>query len=99
MKLGIGLICWCWIAVASSGEFHFHEPKVLTSGGKPIKIESPGFACPAWVDLDGDGREELLIGQFAKGKISVFQHNGDLTFGDREWLQAGGEDAEVPGVW
>ena len=72
---------------------------MLKAGGKPIRVESPGYACPAWADLDGDGKPELLVGQFAQGKIKVLPHQGGLDFGQGAWLKAEKIDAEIPGVW
>jgi hypothetical protein len=64
-----------------------------------IRVEAPGYACPCLADLDGDGKPELLVGQFNKGKIQVFKHLGGTKFAKGSWLQAEGKDAEVPGVW
>jgi hypothetical protein len=77
----------------------FDKPVMLKAGGKPIRVESPGYACPAWADLDGDGKPELLVGQFAQGKIKVLPHQGGLDFGQGAWLKAEKIDAEIPGVW
>jgi hypothetical protein len=97
MKLGV-LAClalyggagWC-VAV------EFEAPVRLKAGGVPIRVESPGYAAPAWVDLNG--KRTLLVGQFNGGKIQTFQHQGGLQFAAGTWLQAGGKAAEIPGVW
>lgn len=77
----------------------FQPPVRLMAGDAAVRVESPGYAAPSWADLDGDGKKELLVGQFNKGKIRVFRHLGAAKFAPGEWLQAGGEVAEVPGVW
>src|SRR5262245_44455493 len=77
----------------------FEPPVRLKAGAAAIRVESPGWAAPAWVDLHGDGRMHLLVGQFREGKIQVFQHLAAEKFAPGDWLQAGGEVAEVPGVW
>ena len=83
--------------VGSAAEF---EPPVrLKAGGKFVRAESPGYACPAWADVDGDGKPELVVGQFAQGKMKVFKHLGKLDFAEGEWLKAGGKVAQVEGVW
>jgi len=84
-------------AVASAAEFD--TPVRLKAGDSAIRVESPGYACPAWVDLDGDGKKELLVGQFRQGKIQVFKHEGAAKFAPGKWLEAEGKVAEVPGVW
>jgi hypothetical protein len=77
----------------------FQPPVRLTAGDAAVRVESPGYAAPCWADVDGDGKKELLVGQFNKGKIRVFKHLGAEKFAPGEWLQAGGEVAQVPGVW
>jgi hypothetical protein len=77
----------------------FQPPVRLKAGESAVRVESPGYAAPCWADLDGDGKGELLVGQFAKGKIRVFKHLGAEKFAPGEWLQAEGEVAQVPGVW
>jgi hypothetical protein len=86
-------------ALASANEFE--APKLITSEGKPIQVESPGYAVPCLADLDGDGVRDLLVGQFKSGKISLFKGKeaGSLDFGPHAWLQAGGADVQIPGVW
>jgi hypothetical protein len=87
----------CGATLAAAAEFH--DPVRMEAGGSAIRVESPGYAAPCWVDLDNDGLQDLLVGQFKDGKIHVFrgQAGGKLARG--QWLQAGGGVAEVPGVW
>lgn len=77
----------------------FAPPVRLKAGDAAIRVESPGYAAPCWADLDGDGKKDLLVGQFNKGKIQVFKHLGAQKFALGNWLQAEGKVAEVPGVW
>jgi hypothetical protein len=63
------------------------------------RVESPGYAAPCWADIDGDGKKDLLVGQFNQGKIRVFKNLGAEKLAAGEWLQAAGTVAEVPGVW
>ena len=83
---------WC-------GAAEFERPVRLKAGGEPVRVESPGYACPCWADIDGDGKKDLLVGQFNQGKIRVFKNLGDGKFAAGEWLKAEGKVAEVPGVW
>jgi hypothetical protein len=82
-----------------SRDADFERPVRLTAGDAAVRVESPGWAAPAWVDLSGDGRMHLLVGQFRSGKIQVFEHLDAEKFAPGNWLQAEGEVAEVPGVW
>jgi hypothetical protein len=88
---------FCCAAQGSAAEF---EPPVrLKAGGVAIRVEAPGYASPCWADVDGDGKMDLLVGQFRQGKIQVFKGLGDGKFAKGAWLQAEGNVAEVPGVW
>lgn len=77
----------------------FHPPVRLETQGVPIATEAPGYACPAWHDVDGDGRADLVVGQFAGGKMAVHLRAEDGSFSPRTWLEAAGAVAQVPGVW
>src|SRR3954470_17550304 len=82
-----------------AGAAEFQPPVRLTADGVPVRVESPGYAAPCWADIDGDGKKDLLVGQFHLGKIRVFKNLGQGNFAEGAWLQAGGKAAEVPGVW
>ncbi len=77
----------------------FEPPVRMTAGGSAVRVESPGYACPCWADVDGDGKKDLLVGQFHQGKIRVHKSLGDARLAEGAWLQAEGKPAEVPGVW
>jgi hypothetical protein len=86
--------------VSFAGEFA--KPVLIEADGAPIKVERPGYACPSWADWDGDGIKDLLVGQFAKGKIQFFKNeagSGLPKFRKGELLLTGTKPAEVPGVW
>jgi hypothetical protein len=77
----------------------FEPPVRLKAGGAAVRVESPGYAAPCWADINGDGKKQLLVGQFSGGKIRVFKYLGDEKFAPGAWLQAEGKEAQVPGVW
>jgi FG-GAP-like repeat len=93
----LGLLCWP--ALCGAGEPRFAPPVRLKAGGVPIRVEAPGYAAPCLADVDGDGKPDLLVGQFNGGKIRVFKGLGRGNFAAGAWLQAEGKVAEVPGVW
>jgi hypothetical protein len=88
----LGTAAWCVAA-------EFEPPVRLKVGGVPIRVESPGFAAPCLVDLDGRGKKDLVVGQFNQGKMKVYKNLGGGKFADGVWLMADGKVAEVPGVW
>ena len=90
---------WVVSALAVSSAAEFERPVRLMADGVPVRVESPGYAAPCWADIDGDGKKDLLVGQFSGGKIKVYKNlsEGKLAAGD--WLKAEGAVAEVPGVW
>src|SRR5512144_657554 len=85
--------------LAAAGGAEFQPPVRLEGGGSPVRVESPGYAAPCWADIDGDGKKDLLVGQFHQGKIRVYTNLGDGKLAAGEWLKAEGAVAEVPGVW
>ncbi len=80
----------------------FSEPIQVMADGVPIAVEAPGFACPTFHDVDGDGLRDLVVGQFKEGKLRLFKNVGSAKapkFAKGEWLMTGEKAAVVPGVW
>ena len=75
----IGLFCGS--AMCSAAEFE--RPVRLKADGVAIRVESPGYAAPCWADVDGDGKKDLLVGQFSQGRIRIFKNLGHLAQGGR----------------
>jgi hypothetical protein len=91
------LLCCGGSALCSAAEFQV--PIRVKADGAAVRVESPGYAAPCWADIDADGKKDLLLGQFAQGKIRVFKNVGAEELAAGDWLQAEGKVAEVPGVW
>jgi len=91
----LGLFC----CPALCGAAEFDPPVRLKAGGVAIRVEAPGYSAPCWADADGDGKKDLLVGQFNTGKIRVFKNLGKGKFAAGTWLLADGKPAEIPGVW
>jgi len=77
----------------------FHAPVRIQAGGDFVKVEAPGYAAPCWADIDGDGHEDLLVGQFNDGKIKVHRGGPGGVLAAGRWLEVDGDVAVVPGVW
>lgn len=52
----------------------FGDPKPLTAGGKPIRVEH-GDAAPVVADWDGDGNPDLVVGS-GDGSVVWFRNEG-----------------------
>ncbi len=77
----------------------FDLPVMMKAGEQAVRVESPGYASPCWTDFDGDGKKDLLVGQFRDGKIMVYRNLGEGKLAEGQWLEADGQVATVPGVW
>ena len=95
--MGLSLIVS--LIVASPTATDFEAPVRMKAGDAFVKVEAPGYAAPCWHDVDGDGKGDLIVGQFNDGKLKVYRGLGDGKLAPGEWLKAGGEVAQVPGVW
>ena len=84
----------CGFAATSAAEFQ--APVRLEAGGQPVRVESPGYAAPCWADIDGDGKKNLLVGQFSQGKIRIYKNLGAGKLTTGEWLQAEGPRTAAP---
>jgi hypothetical protein len=86
----------CLLAAAEAAEF---QPGVkLEADGKPIDVEI-GHLVPCVVDWNGDGKKDLIVGQFAGGKIRLYLKQGTdnaPVFKDFSYLQAGGKEISLP---
>jgi hypothetical protein len=70
----------------------------IEAAGNPIDVEI-GHAAPYFVDFDGDGVKDLLVGQFGNGKLRIYKNvgsNSQPKFDEFTYFQAGGADATVP---
>lgn len=96
-RLLAGSLCILGVDVAVAADFA--APVRLKAGDEFIRVEKPGFAAPCLADIDRDGKPDLLVGQFNKGKIKLYKGLAGGKFAPGEWLKAEGSVAEVPGVW
>jgi FG-GAP-like repeat len=95
----VSLLSTLLVGLSPTSSAEFQTPVRLKADGVPVRVEGPGYAAPCWADIDGDGKKDLLIGQFNGGKIRVYKNLGDGRLAAAQWLKAEGAVAEVPGVW
>ena len=87
------------IALCSLQDPQWTDPVRMKAGEGYVRVESPGWAAPCWHDVDRDGKKDLVVGQFHDGKMRIYRNLGDGKLAEGRWLEAGGEVAQVPGVW
>jgi len=76
----------------------FDPPVAIEANGVPINVGYGGNASPFVSDWDGDGKQDLLLGQFDGGRVRFYRNVGtnfEPVFGDSAYLQADGRDISV----
>lgn len=71
---------------------------MIAVGKEPINIEV-GHLVPCVADWDGDGKHDLIVGQFSGGKIRLYLNEGtnlEPVLGEFEYLSAGGKEISLP---
>lgn len=63
------------LAAPAAADASFEQPFRVRAEGAWIDVEV-GHAAPLLADVDGDGREELLVGQFGEGKLRIYEFEG-----------------------
>lgn len=94
---GLGLAAAA-LASGTAGPAVLRPPAALLDGKDPIDVEV-GHATPNVADWDGDGKRDLLVGQFGGGKLRVYLNKGTNEaprFKGFTFVKAGGKDATVP---
>ena len=94
MKTMLLIVCISGMATAQVPGFL--EPVQIQADGTLLDIGL--MAEPFMVDWDGDGLNDLLVGQFSPGKVSFFKNVGTNTvpvFQFQNYLQADGSDITV----
>jgi hypothetical protein len=89
-------VCLGLTLLSSGGELA--PPFLVEAGGRAIDVEG-GNSAPFLHDLDGDGLADLLVGQFAEGRMRVYPNvgrHGAPRFADWHFLRAGDGLARVP---
>ena len=86
----------------SGSQYRFESGMILQVNGEPVAVESPGYACPTIADVDGDGVDDLVVGQFNGGKMHFHKNLSKSDeipkYASQQWIMTGPEPAQVPGI-
>jgi hypothetical protein len=88
------------MAQCSRGDENFADEVRVEAGGAPIDVAGFRGAAPFVGDFDGDGLDDLLVGQYEKGRLRIYRNVGtrdEPRFDDFEWFRVNGQIAELPG--
>jgi hypothetical protein len=85
-------------ALAAFAQPVFDPPIAIEAGGVPINVGYGGNASPFVVDWNGDGKQDLLLGQFDGGRVRFYENVGEDSapvFDGFVYLQADGSDISL----
>ncbi len=65
-------------ALANDSGDVFDRPFRVSAGERWIDVDI-GHAAPLFIDWDGDGLRDLLVGQFGEGKLRIYRNVGTAS--------------------
>jgi hypothetical protein len=96
----LAILCLCGVAWSADPltTSKLAAPVRITAGDGFVDCEV-GHSDPLMMDWNGDGKRDLLVGQFGAGKLRIYLNSGtdtDPKFDKYEFLKIGTDDASVP---
>lgn len=101
VTIGLSVMVALFIFFGSQTRVNAKEletPVKIKAGDAVIDVDI-GHAAPCVLDFDGDGKKDLLVGQFAEGKLRLYRNvnnNKDPQFNSFTWFMNGTEEGKVP---
>ncbi|MFO7906883.1 MAG: FG-GAP repeat domain-containing protein [Planctomycetota bacterium] len=69
-----------WAAICLLGQWtvagDLLEPRPVKVGDEILDVEHSGHAAPFAGDFDGDGRRDLLVGEYYQGQLRIYRNVG-----------------------
>jgi hypothetical protein len=84
---------------ADERDVNLEAPVQITADGQPIDVQRDGHSAPFMGDFDGDGLNDLLVGEFGDGRLRIYRNLGTKNqprFEDYEWFKIGADLGTVP---
>ena len=88
-----GIVFSLLALTGASVAVEFEDPVMLKADKGPIRVESLGYASPSLADINGDGKKELLVGQFYQGNVWVDPQEPDGNYVSGSKLMINGSAA------
>ena len=87
------------VASLSAQGDDLHPPRLLHAGGEPIVLDGTWSAAPLVQDWDGDGLDDLIVGDSTGGRLRIYRNIGKRTapeYDRVEWLRIGDDTLWIP---
>lgn len=94
----LGWLVSALVASAGGSDVQLRAAGRILAAGEPISVDE-GHAAPALFDVDGDGKRDLLVGQFGGGKVRWYRNVGSdpgFRFEGFEYLTHEDKELTVP---
>ena len=66
----------CLLATGMTAASELQPAVAIEADGRPLDVEHLGHAAPFFGDFDGDGRRDLLVGEFYQGRLCIYLNQG-----------------------
>jgi hypothetical protein len=82
--------------------FDLERPRLLEAAGEPLVLPGVSGVSPCVGDWNGDGLDDLLLGDCRAGGLRLYRNIGTCTapkYAAAEWVQVGDEKLRLPTPW